>query len=89
MDLREYLVRGAVLICTNGSHKRKINLPKCHGIYAGIHPLLHELEYLTESACGRESAISHTSGCAARQRGARRRQRRSHTQRQGKTVRTV
>ena len=64
MDLREYLVRGAVLICTNGSHKRKINLPKCHGIYAGIHPLLHELEYLTESACGREKCnITHFGVC--------------------------
>lgn len=29
----EYLVRGATLVCRCGSHKRCINLPKCHGIY--------------------------------------------------------
>ncbi len=64
MDLREYLVRGAALICTNGSHKRKVNLPKCHGIYAGVHPLLHGLECLTESMCGREKCnITHFGVC--------------------------
>lgn len=28
-----YLVRGATLRCTQGSHPRKFNLPKSHGIY--------------------------------------------------------
>lgn len=55
MSNSEYLVRGATLICSNGSHKRKINLPKCHGVYVGVHPLLHELECLTEPSCGREN----------------------------------
>lgn len=69
MDLREYLVRGATLICTNGSHKRKINLPKCHGIYAGVHPLLHGLECLTESMCGKEKCnITHFGVCCPQRR---------------------
>ena len=28
-----YLVRGAQLCCTCGTHKRKLNLPLCHGVY--------------------------------------------------------
>lgn len=44
----EYLVRGATLVCSNGSHKRKLNLPMCHGVYIGEHPLLHEEECLSE-----------------------------------------
>ena len=39
-----YLVRGAVLRCTCGSHKRKLNLPICHGVYATVHPMVHELD---------------------------------------------
>ena len=50
----EYLVRGATLVCSNGSHKRKINLPKCHGVYVGEHPVLHELECVAEPLCGLE-----------------------------------
>lgn len=46
----EYLVRGATLICSNGSHKRKVNLPKCHGVYVGENPVLHELECVTEAS---------------------------------------
>lgn len=64
MDLSEYLVRGAILICKNGSHKRKINLPKCHGIYEGVHPLLHELECVAEPICGNEKCnITHFGVC--------------------------
>lgn len=37
-----YLVAGAELRCTCGTHKRKINLPLCHGVYTGKKPLLHE-----------------------------------------------
>lgn len=64
MSLSEYLVRGAYLVCTNGSHKRKLNLPKCHGIYEGIHPLVHELECVAEPVCGREKCnITHFGVC--------------------------
>lgn len=55
MSNGEFLVRGATLICSNGSHKRKINLPKCHGVYAGMHPLLHEWECLSEPFCSKET----------------------------------
>lgn len=50
----EYLVRGATLVCSNGSHKRKVNLPKCHGVYIGDHPLLHKFECVSEYQCGIE-----------------------------------
>lgn len=50
--MNEYLVRGAVLVCNKGSHKRKINLPKCHGVYIREFPVLHELECMTECQCG-------------------------------------
>ena len=39
-----YLVRGAVLQCDYGSHSRKLNLPICHGVYATVHPMVHELD---------------------------------------------
>ena len=39
-----YLVRGAKLQCTFGSHIRKLNLPLCHGVYAKGHPMIHELD---------------------------------------------
>ena len=38
----EYLVRGALLYCINGTHPRRINLPICHGSYIKGHPLLHK-----------------------------------------------
>ena len=37
-----YLVRGAQLCCTCGTHKRKLNLPLCHGVYIGNKPEVHE-----------------------------------------------
>ncbi|MDY5699651.1 MAG: DUF4280 domain-containing protein [Lachnospiraceae bacterium] len=37
-----YLVRGAELWCSCGTHKRKLNLPLCHGIYIGGRPIVHE-----------------------------------------------
>ncbi|MCL1924197.1 MAG: DUF4280 domain-containing protein [Defluviitaleaceae bacterium] len=49
-----YLVRGARLRCTYGTHTRKLNLPICHGVYItkggelatnhaeGRHPMIHE-----------------------------------------------
>ena len=45
----EYLVRGALLYCTNGTHPRRINLPICHGSYIKGHPLLHKLFEFQES----------------------------------------
>jgi hypothetical protein len=37
-----YLVRGATLRCRCGTHTRRLNLPLCHGVYAGGHPLVHK-----------------------------------------------
>lgn len=40
----EYLVRGAELQCSCGSHTRKLNLSPCHGVYIKSHPVVHELD---------------------------------------------
>lgn len=40
----EYLVRGAELQCSCGSHTRKLNLNTCHGVYMKGHPAVHELD---------------------------------------------
>ncbi len=33
MDEKEYLVRGALLSCREGSHPRRLNLPEAHGVF--------------------------------------------------------
>ena len=38
----EYLVRGALLRCRHGTHARRLNLLKCHGVYITTHPVVHE-----------------------------------------------
>ena len=35
-----YVVRGALLFCNHGSHRRRLNLPRCHGVYALKHPVM-------------------------------------------------
>lgn len=37
-----YLVRGARLKCSCGTHKRKLNLPLCHGVYVAGQPAIQE-----------------------------------------------
>ena len=37
---KEYLVRGAQLVCHMGSHIRRYNLPESHGAYVMNHPLV-------------------------------------------------
>lgn len=39
-----YLVRGAELICNQGTNKRMMNLSKCHGVYIKAHAVVHELD---------------------------------------------
>lgn len=39
-----YLVRGAKLCCSCGTHKRKLNLPLCHGVYIAGNPQVHEAD---------------------------------------------
>lgn len=41
---QEYLVRGAMLYCTKGSHPRKLNLPQCHGFYVNGHPVIRDTD---------------------------------------------
>lgn len=43
-----YVVRGAKMICSCGSHKRKINLPISHGSYIKDKPMMTKLDYTTE-----------------------------------------
>lgn len=54
-----YLVRGAKLNCIYGSHIRKLNLPKCHGVYATGHPMVHELD------CKSKENISSFGVCSS------------------------
>lgn len=37
-----YLVRGALLKCSCGTHTRKLNLPLCHGVYIADKPIVQE-----------------------------------------------
>ncbi len=39
-----YLVRGALLKCSCGSHERKLNVLKDHGVYVKEKPLIHQLD---------------------------------------------
>lgn len=39
MSGEEFLVRGATLNCSEGSSPSKLNLPACHGVYAGDLPM--------------------------------------------------
>lgn len=48
-DDEEYLVRGAKLKCTLGSHPRRLNLPTDHGVQIDTedkyrHPFIHEMD---------------------------------------------
>ncbi|NRT72216.1 DUF4280 domain-containing protein [Clostridium beijerinckii] len=37
-----YIVRGAKMKCTKGTHKRKINLPLGHGAYVNGYPMMNK-----------------------------------------------
>ncbi len=51
----EYVVRGALLYCDCGSHHRRLNLPVCHGVYRGQHPLMRS----DDCKAGLEGASIH------------------------------
>lgn len=42
MPPEAYLVRGALLYCQYGTHCRKLNLPRCHGVYVTGHPKMNQ-----------------------------------------------
>lgn len=44
----EYLVRGAMLYCDKGSHPRRLNLPKCHGVYFKGKPAVRKDDCVAE-----------------------------------------
>ena len=46
IDASEYVVRGALLKCEYGSHCRKLNLPKCHGVKIMSHPVMNDSDIL-------------------------------------------
>ena len=39
-----YIVRGAELMCNQGTNKRMMNLSPCHGVYIKTHAVVHELD---------------------------------------------
>ena len=39
-----YVVRGARLHCEFGSHRRRLNLPRCHGVYVLQKPQIHQMD---------------------------------------------
>ena len=43
-DRYAFLVRGATLKCSDGSHARKLNLPLCHGAYSNEHPFVYDVD---------------------------------------------
>ena len=56
MEDKEYLVRGALLRCSKGSHPRRLNLPTSHGVYSKEHPIIRKDDY-------KEENISHFGVC--------------------------
>lgn len=43
-DKSAYIVRGAKMKCSCGTHKRKINLPVSHGSYVNGKPMMNECD---------------------------------------------
>lgn len=43
-----YVVRGALLRCQYGSHCRRLNLPRCHGVYTLKKPIMFKKDCVVE-----------------------------------------
>lgn len=43
---KEYLVRGAMMKCSCGSHHRRLNLPTDHGVYTNQRPMMNDEDSL-------------------------------------------
>ncbi len=43
-NIDAYVVRGALLKCRYGSHCRRLNLLKCHGVYTLGHPIMFQAD---------------------------------------------
>ncbi|KAF6578557.1 DUF4280 domain-containing protein [Paenibacillus sp. EKM212P] len=48
-DNEYYVVRGACMRCTCGTHPRKINLPNSHGAFVNGKPMMNEGDYSPEN----------------------------------------
>ncbi|MNM87695.1 hypothetical protein D3C81_998840 [compost metagenome] len=59
MDKKYYVVRGADIGCTCGSHLRKLNLPVSHGTYVNGQPMMNETD------CKLEDNISCFGICSS------------------------
>lgn len=44
-----YVVRGALLCCQYGSHRRRLNLPLCHGVYTLKKPIMFKKDCVVEA----------------------------------------
>jgi len=44
MSGSHYVVRGAMINCSFGSHFRKLDMPVCHGSYIREKPMMHEMD---------------------------------------------
>ncbi|SFR88995.1 DUF4280 domain-containing protein [Anaeromicropila populeti] len=49
-EKEKYLVRGAMMHCSCGSHYRRLNLPECHGVYTKERPLMNVADSLPGDA---------------------------------------
>ena len=67
-EKNEYLVRGAELQCTCGSHTRKLNLSPCHGIYIKGNPVVNEMDCIS----GEEKNITWFGICSNENKEAKR-----------------
>ena len=56
----QYLVRGAILKCDKGSHMRRIDLRRCHGVYFKKGPVLH----IEDCEVGEEKNIKSFGMCS-------------------------
>lgn len=51
-------MRGAHLKCSSGSHHRKLNLPRCHGVYIIKNPAMNSADY--KAGLGDEGVDKHS-----------------------------
>lgn len=48
MAKKEYLVRGAMLICSKGKACKRLELPEDHGVYTKNQPMIHERDCVVD-----------------------------------------
>lgn len=58
-----YVVRGALMMCSLGTHNRRINLPISHGVYINQKPIMLKSDYKTEMTSGLNNNIPYFGIC--------------------------